>query len=1007
LRQVGIGLLFQETGTTMTQHYSASPAASRFKLFHELMQHKVKNILLISTPYEAWIMEQDCRLSEQIVHEYSGLNLSHPPRLTWVSSAEEALKACEEKSFDFVIGIAQAVDKKTKSASRAMKMRYPDMPLVVLTHQEMLPNSSAIENEDCSSIDRIFFWTGQADILLAIIKSIEDQFNVLKDIENADVRVILFIEDSPFYLSALLPILYKELVRETQGVIEDSLNQEHKLLTMRARPKILLAGNFEQAMAIYNQFNQNILCVISDVRYPKNNRQDGEAGLGLLRYIKKDRFDIPLLLTSSEPHNAARAATIPAPFIDKNSPFLHRQIRSFLHDYLGFGEFTFSNQKGEIFGKADNLHSLEKKLQEIPIESFLYHSRQNDISRYLYTLAEVELAGKVRPLRDYSFKTAEMHRRHIVQMIKEQRMQRQRGIVVDFDAERFDPDTEFTKIGNGSLGGKARGLAFFSAMLYQHADLFQDFTNVEISVPQTLILTSDSFDAFIEYNNLSDLVKEEADDEEISKKFLASRFPEPYRSDIHAFLTVTTYPLAVRSSSMLEDAQFKSYAGLYHTYILANDHKEEKCRLAQLLAAIKEVYASTFFKAPKAFSKRVGNRVESEKMGVIIQRAVGRQYDNRFYPAVSGVVQSLNYYPFARMKTDEGIASIAVGLGKAVMEGENSLRFSPLHPEILPQRSSVDDILKGSQKHFYAISMNDPVCTKEINDSTTLTKVPVHAAVSDYPVRFLSSTYSPGEHRIRDFYSKNGHQVITFASLLKYKTIPFTDILNTLLSLGREKLGCAVEIEFALDLPPAADQKCSFYVLQIRPMSAREETLRVAISEEDITSAFCLSSHGLGNTVNREMNDIIFVKPDDFDPANTAEIAAEIGAMNVKLNSEERKFLLVGPGRWGSSDSWLGIPVSWEDICGVGSLVETVHPRLNAEPSQGSHFFHNLTTLGINYINVDPGHGDRIDYQWLMSLPVCSETKNIVHVQTPEPFILKVDGRSGRAVILSGEKRKN
>ena len=986
----------------MTQHYSASPAASRFKLFHELMQHKVRNILLISTPYEAWIMEQDTRLSEQIVHEYSGLNLSHPPRLTWVSSVEEALTACDECNFDFVIGIAQSVDGRTRAAGKAIKEKYPDMPLVVLTHQETLPKSDIITEESKSYIDRIFFWTGQADILLAIIKSIEDQFNVLNDIKCADVRVILFVEDSPFYLSALLPILYKELVRETQGVIEDSLNQEHKLLTMRARPKILLANTYEQAIALYEQFKPNILCVISDVRYPRNNKHDGEAGLHLLKYIKQDRFDIPLLLTSSEPHNAARAATIPAPFIDKNAPFLHRQIRSFLHDYLGFGEFIFSNPEGDVLGKADNLYSLEKKMQEIPIESFLYHSRQNDFSRYLYTLAEVELAGKVRPLRDFSFETAELHRQHIVQMIKEQRMKRQRGIIVDFDADRFDPDTEFTKIGKGSLGGKARGLAFFAAMLYQHADLFRTFENVEISVPQTLILTSEAFDAFIEFNGLGDLIKEEIEDEEISIQFLKARFPEPFRSDISSFLAVTAYPLAIRSSSMLEDAQFKSYAGLYHTYILANDHPDEECRLSQLLAAIKKVYASTFFRAPKAFSKRVGNRVESEKMCVIIQRAVGSQYGNRFYPAVSGVVQSLNYYPFARMKTEEGIASIAIGLGKAVMEGENSLRFSPLHPEILPQRSTVDDILKGSQKYFYAIAMNDPDCTKEINDNTTLTKVTVHSAATDYPIRFLSSTYTPSEHRIRDFYSKNGHQVITFAALLKYKTIPFTDILNILLSLGREKLGCAVEIEFALDLPSTPDQKCNFYVLQIRPMSAREETLRVAISEEDISSAFCVSHRGLGNTVNNEMRNIIFVKPDNFDPANTVKIAAEIGAMNAKLLKEDRKYLLIGPGRWGSSDHWLGIPVTWEDICGVGSLIETVHPRLNAEPSQGSHFFHNLTTLGINYINIDPSHGDRIDYQWLMKLPVCSETENIVHVQPKKPFTLKVDGRSGRAVILPG-----
>ncbi len=985
----------------MTPHYSASPAASRFKLFHDLMPRKVRHILLVSTPYDAWIMEQDCRLSEQIIHEYSGLNLTHPPRLTWVSSAEEALDACGEGRFDFVISITQAVDKKTIAVSKAIKEKQPDMPLVVLTHQEMLPKSGILDEKSKSDIDHIFFWTGQADILLVIIKCIEDQFNVFNDIECADVRVILFVEDSPFYLSALLPILYKELVRKTQAVIKDSLNQEHKLLTMRARPKILLANTYEQAMALYEQFKPNILFVISDVRYPRNNEHDGQAGIHLLKHIKKDRFDISLLLTSTETDNALSAAAIPAVFIDKNGSFLQRKIRSFLHHHFGFGDFTFSNSNGEVFGKADNLYSLEKMIAEVPIESFLFHCRRNDFSRYIYTQAEVELAGRIRPVRNESFENVEEHRQLVVQLIKEQRMQRQRGVIVDFDGARFDPDTEFAKIGTGSLGGKARGLAFFSAMLYQHSDLFRKFDKVEISVPQTMILTSDGFDAFIEFNDLGELIKEEINDEEITEQFLMARFPEKFRSEISAFLAVTDYPLAVRSSSMLEDAQFKSYAGLYNTYIIANDHPDEKCRLGQLLTAIKKVYASTFFRAPKAFSRRVGNRVESEKMAVIIQRAVGSQYGDRFYPAVSGVVQSLNYYPFSLMKTEEGVASIVVGLGKAVMEGENSLRFSPLHPEILPQRSTVDDILKGSQKYFYGIAMNDPDCSKEIDDSTTLTRVNVHSAASDYPVRFLSSSYSPSEHRIRDFYSKNGHQVITFAALLKYNNIPFTDILNTLLSLGRKKMGCAVEIEFALDLPNSVDAKARFYVLQIRPMSAREETLKVVISKEDISSAFCVSSRGLGNTVNSEMRDIIFVKPESFDPANTKSIAAEIGKLNAMLNKKGHKYLLIGPGRWGSADHWLGIPISWENICGVGSLIETVHPRLNAEPSQGSHFFHNLTTLGINYINVDEGHGDQIDYQWLKERPICFETDHITHVQTEKPFTLKVDGRSGRAVVLA------
>ncbi|WP_228857374.1 PEP/pyruvate-binding domain-containing protein [Desulfomarina profundi] len=528
----------------------------------------------------------------------------------------------------------------------------------------------------------------------------------------------------------------------------------------------------------------------------------------------------------------------------------------------------------------------------------------------------------------------------------------------------------------------------------------EGFSNVEISVPQTLVLTSDGFDAFIELNDLGDLAKEEISDEAITKQFLEARFPEPFRSDIQAFLKVTCYPLAVRSSSMLEDAQFKSYAGLYHTYILANDHPDDRCRLNQMLTAIKKVYASTYFRAPKAFSKRVGNRVESEKMAIIIQRAVGSRYGDYFYPALSGVVQSLNYYPFSRMKTEDGIASIALGLGKAVMEGENTLRFSPKHPEILPQRSTVEDILKGSQKKFYAITMNDPDPQKEINDSNTLSRVAVHSVTDHYPVRFFSSTYSPSEHRIRDFYSKNGHQVITFASLLKYNTIPFTEILNTLLTLGREKLGCAVEIEFALNLATKPEEKNRFHVLQIRPMSAREETLKVKITEKEVGSAFCVSNRGLGNTVNREMCDIIYVRPENFDPAKTTQIAREIGEINSELTRLNRKYLLIGPGRWGSSDHWLGIPVTWEDICGVGSIVETVHNRINAEPSQGSHFFHNLTTLGINYLNVDPTRGEKLDYSWLATFTSRTESEYVSHIQTETVFTLKVDGRTGRAVIF-------
>ncbi len=974
--------------------------SSRFKLFHELMLTKVQRILLIGTSYEAWIMEEDCRISEQIVNEYRGLNLSRPPRLTWVSSLAEALEHHPDLPFDLVITFSRAVDDNAFTLGRDIKIAKPEIPVVLLTHQEALPESIPAWHEKLNSLDLVVYWSGQADILLAIVKNIEDRFNAVPDTRTAGVRVILFVEDSPYYLSLMLPILYKELVVEVQSVIEDGLNEEHRLLSMRTRPKILLAHSYEKALALYEQFKPYVLGVISDTRYHRNHVLDGYAGLQLLTHIKHDRFDIPLLLASSEPQNAEHAKLIPALFLDKNAPSLQESIRTFFVEHLGYGDFVFRMPDGTAYDQATNLYSLEKKLETIPQESFLFHSRHNDFSRWFYTLAEVELASQVRPLRDSTFDTVEGHRRQLIGIIKEQRIARQRGIIVNFDRERYDPDTNFAKTGNGSLGGKARGLAFFSALLYRNREMLAPFDRFEIVVPQTLVLTTDAFDEFVRLNHLHDLTREDVTDEEVLARFKDTSFPPRLSEQIGHYLREINYPLAIRSSSILEDAQFKSYAGLYHTCMLANDHPDFDFRLSQLENAIRRVYASTYFRAPKAFSKRVGNQIEQEKMAVILQEVVGSRYGQSYYPAISGVAQSLNYYPFARMKPDDGIVSIALGLGKSVMEGEKILRFSPRFPEILPQRSTLNDILKNAQQCFYALPMGRQDASPEASDANTLERRQITEATDEQPVQFLASTYDPAEQRIRDQFTPRGIPILTFASILKHKAYPLPEAVAILLDMGQKGLGCPVEIEFAVDFRGASRGKVRLAVLQIRPMSAREEMLEVDIGQGELDRAFCLCHQALGNTDNRTMQDLVYIRPETFDPSRTADMARQLGKLNANLVKAGRQYILVGPGRWGSADHWLGIPVNWSDICGVGAIVETTHPAINADPSQGSHFFHNITSLGINYLNVGIHPGDRFDWQALAGLQVVEETTHAVHVRCPQPFTLRVDGRKRIGVLL-------
>ncbi len=972
---------------------SIGGADAKFRMYHELMARKVRNILLISTPYDAWVMEEDCKLSERIVSEYRGLNLSHPPRLAWVSSVDEALRELERRSFDLVIHMPQIADMEDVNAARAVKEAAPDMPVALLTHRDVrFPEGRP------DWFDLHFVWSGDAELLVAMVKLCEDAWNVDVDTRTGGIRVIIFVEDSPRYASSLLPILYKELVRQTQAVIEHGLNQEHRLLTMRARPKILLAENYERAMALFDIYAEHVQGVISDVRFPWNGEMCDDAGVSLLREIKRRRKDIPLLMASNEPSNAKQAESIPAFFVDKNSPLLMEAGKRFVADQLGFGDFIFRREDGSEMARASSLYVLEKLIRVIPDEVFLRHARHNDFSRWFFARTEFGLACTVRPLTEGDFENARALREFLVERIHERRKQRQKGVVVTFNPRDFDPATDFMKIGDGSLGGKARGVAFLFAMLERATDLQEKYAeSMEVTAPRTLALATTCFDEFVDLNGLRHLAETVVDDEDVVRLFEEAVFPEWIHRQLGAYLMEIRHPLAVRSSSLLEDAQFQAYAGLYSTYMLPNDHPELEFRLLQLEQAIKLVFASTYFRSPKAFSRRVNLRTDEERMGVIIQEVMGEQHDSHYYPAMSGVAQSYNYYPFGRMKPEDGVATVAMGFGKTVVDGEKCLRFSPRHPQVLPQCPTTGEALRNAQTFFYSLAMPG-IRGSRIVKGANVVRRDIADAEPDGPLSLLASTYLPDQDIFRDTAAVPGPKVMLFAPVLKHRSIPLAKVLDDVLAVAQEAMGGPVEMEFAVNMYNDG-RKPVFALLQVRPMSALGSLTHVDISTEEMEQGFCYSEHALGNAEKADIMDIVYVRPDIFDPAHTERIAREIGAVNHRMVTGNRKYVLIGPGRWGSSDPWLGIPVEWADISGVSVIVETYAENLKVEPSQGSHFFHNITTLGINYVMVPEVGESRLDWQWITAQPGEECGEFIACVRLEAPIIVKVDGRSSKCVM--------
>ncbi|MCP3873404.1 MAG: phosphoenolpyruvate synthase PpsA [Desulfobacteraceae bacterium] len=980
------------------------------KIYHELMANKVGDILLVSCPYDAFIMEEEGRLSTRIINEYKGLNLSKPPRLTWVSSASDAFERLEDMKFDLILAMPSLDGMDVYTFGEEVKKRYTDLPFFMLLH-----NTCDIDKYICvdnsTAIDRTYIWGGNADLLLAIIKNFEDEMNVAFDTENANVRVIILVEDSPYHFSSFLPVLYKHIVMQTQSVIDDSINEEHRLLKMRGRPKVLVAHNYEEAIALYKKYKPYLLSVFSDMRYPRNGAEDESAGYKLLTKIKKEIPDLPVLILSTEEHNREKAADIPAIFINKNSSNLNDRIKSFFVSYLGFGAFVFRLPNGEEIARAIDLRAIEKLLSEIPDESIVYHAMNNDFSRWFMARSEIDFAIKLKPYKISDFPDPQDLKKFLIEAIHARRKGSSQGQIIDFDSEKFDSDTDFMKIGNGSLGGKARGLAFMSSQIKRDTSFRDKFPDVDINIPQTFVISTEGFKTFIEKNELSRLLEsdKDMDDDQIAELFIQASFPGWIKKSLKAYLQGVRYPIAVRSSSLFEDAHYQPFAGLYNTYMLPNSHPNLEKRLERLIVAIKLVYASTYLKAPRSYAKSTMHRTEDEEMAVVLQQLTGIEYNNYFYPAISGVAQSYNFYPISHLKAEEGISYIALGLGKIVMEGGKTLRFCPKFPQFLPQFSIVSDILENSQKYFYALKLDEFPDDEQIisssADDSTLAKLDLCDAADHPVVRSLSSTFFVQDNRIRDSFSSKGFPVLTFASILKFNSFPLAELLDEVTKIGRKWMGSSVEVEFAVNLPEDESLKPQFSLLQIRPMGRYKQNLGVKIGKDEIKAAFCYSTLSLGNGEYKDIHDIVYVDPETFNAAKTVEIAAEINKINASFNEKGKKYVLIGPGRWGSSDRWLGIPVVWNDISNVGVMLETTIESIKADPSQGSHFFQNITSLGISYITVSDKGDDFIDYEFFKCRSCENTTRYLKHIKFKNPIKILVDGKTSQAVLMPYDKQ--
>lgn len=1005
--------------------------------FMNLMTKRIFNVLIIANPYDAFMLEDDGRIDEKIFNEYTELGLRYPPTFTQVSTTEEARSVLTSTDINLVICMPGNADNDAFDVARAVKMDFPELPCVVLT-----PFSHGItrrmQNEDLSIFDYVFCWLGNTNLILSIIKLIEDKMNIEHDIQEAGVQVILLVEDSIRFYSSILPNLYSYILAQSQRFATEALNPHAAALRMRGRPKVLLARNYDEAKEMYDKYKNNVLGVISDARFPISGysqlpvintvrdpllnaneelthtdvlqnggaEKDPEAGLKLLRYIREQDEYVPLIMESAEAENRVKAEAEGFRFVDKNSKKMSVDLKKEMEEHMGFGDFLFRDpDTHEVIHRVRSLKELQDHIFKIPRESMLYHISRNHVSRWLSARAIFPVSEFLKHITWHMLQDVEAHRQIIFDAIVQYRHMKNIGTVAVFDRLKFDAYSHFARIGEGSLGGKGRGLAFLDNVIKSRDDLHQ-YDNISVSIPKTVVLCTDVFDQFMEENDLYHIALSDASDEEIHEAFMKAQLPDSMRHDCEIFIDATKSPLAIRSSSLLEDSHYQPFAGIYSTYMIPY-LEDRNVMLRMLSKAIKSVYASVYYRDSKAYMTATSNVIDQEKMAVILQEVVGQKHGQHFYPNMSGVLRSLNYYPIGDEAAEEGIASLALGLGKYIVDGGRTLRVCPYHPHQVLQMSEMDIALKETQTVFYALDINDANEDFKVDDGFNICRVRVKEADKEGSLNHIASTFDPYDQVIRDGLYEGGRKIISFAGVLQNEAVPIPEIMQMAMKFGSDAMRRPVEIEFACNINP--DRTAEFYLLQIRPIvdSKQElnEDLEVYLTpkdEEDAEKVLCASRSSLGHGITEDIVDVVYVKTDEnFSASNNPYVADDIERINRGFLDRGENYILAGPGRWGSSDYWLGVPVKWPHISASRLIVEVGIDNYRVDPSQGTHFFQNLTSLGVGYFTINPYRGEGIFKKEILdALPAIEETKYVRHVRFPQPLKIMMDGMKQLGVVL-------
>lgn len=973
--------------------------------FANLMNKRILNVLLIATRYDTFMLEDDGRIDEQIFNEYTSLSLRYPPRFTQVTTEKEALEAMANNHFNLVICMPNMDDSDTFATANHIKSAYPNVPIIVLTpfSKEV---SRRIANANLSAIDYVFSWLGNSELLLAIIKLMEDRMNIDDDIAEVGVQTILLVEDSIRFYSSALPHLYKFVLEQSKEFSKEALNAHQQTLRMRGRPKILLARSYEEADALYSKYKNHTLGIVCDMSFNREDRKDSFAGYKFgCRVRNEDRF-VPIIFNSSETSNRIYANELGCSFLDKNSKTFPQDLRKEIMNNFGFGDFIIidPHTKQEVM-RIRSLKDLQRKIFDIPVESLIYHLSHNHFSRFFYSRALFPIAEFLKDIDISDYADMNEARQLIFDAIVGYRKMKNSGIVAVFEKDRFDEYSNFARIGEDSLGGKGRGLAFMGQMIKRKAGEIEElFPKARIRIPKTVVLTTDIFDQFMESNNLYDIALRDLPDEEILQHFVKATLPISLIEDLVAFFEVLKTPVAIRSSSLLEDSHYQPFAGIYSTYMIPKSDDPYEM-LEKVSQAVKGVYASVFYKDSKAYMTATQNLIDQEKMAIVLQEVVGQAYGNRFYPTISGVARSLNFYPVGAERPEDGIANIALGLGKYTVDGGITLRFSPRHPHAILQTSSLEYALKETQTQFYALDLDSLSSDRfSTDDAYNLLKLSVKEADKDGTLQYLASTYDAADQRLLDgYYPGPMRKVLTFSGVLQHDVFPLAKIMDYILQLSQAEMGRPVEIELAFNLEKKADKTVEgvFYLLQIRPIVDSKEMMEEDLSQIPEADTLLYAKQALGHGITSDVQDVIYVKTDAFNAAHNPEIVAEIDRINRQMVDENRTYLLIGPGRWGSSDPWLGIPVRWPQISNARVIVELGLENYRIEPSQGTHFFHNLTSFGVGYFTINPYLSDGFfDEAFLNAQPAVEETEYLRHVRFAQALTVKIDGKKGLGVVM-------